>query len=133
MAVTTRTEPDEYTGHALKWLIKHSRNTGSREQAIRAIAGVGSQKTIQPLLEEGQILLQVAQSFTSCFVETPGNSNSDPILKQIKETETVTLHGHALTVLTRYSNDTSDPLLMDEQLAQFDGRTLQAVGHRFWS
>lgn len=131
--ISTKTTPDEYTGHALKWLIKHSRGIGSREQAIQAIAGVESGETLLPLLEEKQILLQVAQSFTACFTETPG---SDPALTvklcKEKKIDTVVLHGQALTVLTNYTNNTLDLLPTDNQPDPFDGRTLEAVTHRFY-
>ncbi|KAF8598441.1 hypothetical protein BDV93DRAFT_594230 [Ceratobasidium sp. AG-I] len=130
MEISTKTTPDKYTGHALKWLIKHCRKTHSREQAIRAIAGVGSTDTILPLLEESQILLQVAQSFTACFTETPGNDFALK-LKDNKDIETAMLHGKALTVLIRYTNVAPNPLLGEDQPDPFDDRTRVAVANRF--
>ncbi|KAF8594068.1 hypothetical protein BDV93DRAFT_565826 [Ceratobasidium sp. AG-I] len=130
MEISTKTTPDKYTGHALKWLIKHCRKTHSREQAIRAIAGIGSKDTILPLLEESQILLQVAQSFTACFTETPGNDFALK-LKDNKDIETAMLHGKALTVLIRYTNVAPNPLLGEDQPDPFDDRTRVAVANRF--
>lgn len=131
MEVSAKTAPDEYTGHSLKWLIMHSQKTSPREKAIQAIAGITSEETILPLLEEKQILLQVAQSFTACFTEESGGEGSCPKLNPTKEIETVGLHGQALSILVNYASEIRDPIIKDDPLEQFDKWTLTAVEDRF--
>jgi hypothetical protein len=130
--ISTRTQPDHYTGNALKWLIMHSHDPKAREMAIQAIAGVDSEDTIRPLLKEQHIVPQVAQSFTVCFAEFPGDGiKSDRELRQIRNIKIASLHGQALTKLTSYPV-AQDTLFQSTPLKQsFDVETLKAVERRY--
>ncbi|KAF8598433.1 hypothetical protein BDV93DRAFT_561369 [Ceratobasidium sp. AG-I] len=83
-----------------------------------------------PLLEESQILLQVAQSFTACFTETAGNELALTSEKS-EHVDLVVLHGQALTVLAGFTNNAPNLLLMDDGTGLLDTRTQKAVADRF--
>lgn len=100
---TNRTTPDEITGHALNWLIMHSRKPDSQKMAIRAIAGANSDETLKELLAiQPGIFPQVVQSFTSCF-------NKKDL--DIQALEIASLHGQALAVLAHRAASKDEPLI----------------------
>ncbi|KAF8597526.1 hypothetical protein BDV93DRAFT_562245 [Ceratobasidium sp. AG-I] len=120
---SNRTTPDKITGHALNWLIMHSRKPVSQRMAIRAIAGANSNETLQELLSiQPGIFPLVVQSFTSCFNKKDVDSHT---------LETASLHGQALAVLAHRA--ASKHITQDEQLLKWgiDLSTMVAVEEKF--
>lgn len=125
------TSPDEVTGHALNWVIKHSQRPETREMAIRSISGLQSQDALEQLvMDPPGIFPQVVQSFTACFdVTPPGEAERLSLNKTIDE---VSLHGEALERLVNLvapNYDRQDP----DYLARWgvDNDTKEAVKERF--
>ncbi|KAG9122219.1 hypothetical protein FRC07_001499, partial [Ceratobasidium sp. 392] len=66
-AIYEQNTPDEVTGRALNWLIKHSKEEDTVHMAIRAIAGAELSKNVSDILAEDSLIALVAQKFTALF------------------------------------------------------------------
>ncbi|KAG9106060.1 hypothetical protein FRC07_008985, partial [Ceratobasidium sp. 392] len=125
--IIEKNTPDEVTGRALNWLIKHSENQDAVDMAIRAIARADLSKHVWDVLAESTLIVLVAQKFTALFEgildrETEVGNNSNPVGPGVKKAQKA-----AETVKSQEDMEAEINVVDKEEMRSLYGRALTSI------